>query len=168
MCPYQCKSLYHESNLDFLSIMLPNLGHPWFSYPFCTCLIAESLLKNFWATLQGAWRFTVRRWEKRQLKELWGFWIGFILQAVLVCVTACLGTALLPQFSSAEVEASSGNALCEVQWTSLDTGTGRGRRKSHCKVYGKVSGDWAMKKWRNVCQWLELRLFWGRVETRDE
>lgn len=93
-----------------------------------------------------------------------GFWIGFILQAVLVCVTACLGSALLPQFSSAEMEASSGNAPCELQWTCLDTGTRRGRRKPHCKVFGKVLGDWAMKKWRKCLLMVGTETFlgWGR------
>lgn len=157
-------------NPNWISCPNPNfqIYHTWdipgspVLYPYCTCLVAQSLLKNFLAALQGAWRFTLWRWETRQLEELW-----FYSASCLVRVTACLGSALLPQFSSAEVEGSSGNALCE-----LHDLPGHCLREGGESPIAKFLGRFRETgQWRNeesVCWWLGLRLFWGGVETRDE
>lgn len=106
------------------------------------CLFAQSLLINFLATLQGAWQFSfVKVGDKTTWKAVgvldWVYSTG----CFGVCVTACLGSALLPQFSSAKVEASSGNAPCELQWTCLDIGTRKGRRKPHCEGFGRLGNE---------------------------
>lgn len=82
-----------------------------------------------------------------------GFWVGFILQAVLVCVTACLG-------QPAEAEGSPGNALCELQGPPWTLALGEGGESPTAECFGRLSNE-EMRECLPVAS-TETFLGWGR------
>lgn len=157
ICPCQCKSQVPWIQAGFPIQTWDISGSPVL-YTFCTCLVAQSLLKNFLATLQGEWLFTLWGWVGDKTAQRAVGVLDWVYSSSCFGVCDSLGSCLLRQ------KPAQGMLCVSCSDPPWKLALGKGGESPTAKFLG----DWAMEKWRNVCQWLGLGLFWAGVETRDE
>lgn len=137
MCPCQCKSQVpwiqagfpiHDPTKPGTYLVLQyyiRSAHAWLHNP---------CLKTSWQPCRGNDFSLCEGGRQDNSKSRGGFGLGLFLELFWCVWQPAWG-------SPAEAEARPGNALCELQGLSLDTGTGRRRRKPHCKDFGRLSNE---------------------------